>query len=108
MGGRNTSNLPLVGGQPFLEASQQPAFEQRGYPVAKPLTQPDRGSGLRTVHSSGVAWPGTSRSPEPWTALITVSARSPVAGLAVKATPAASAAIMRWTRTAIRAVACGA
>ncbi len=41
MGGRNTSNLPLVGGQPFLEASQQPAFEQRGYRVAKPLTEPD-------------------------------------------------------------------
>src|SRR5260370_168273 len=29
MGGRNASNLPLGGGQPFLKASQQPAFEQR-------------------------------------------------------------------------------
>jgi hypothetical protein len=58
---------------------------------------------LRTIHWSPVAWPVTSRSPRPRTAVMTTSSRSPVNGLALKATPAASAGTITWTSTAIPA-----
>src|SRR5262245_26605432 len=53
----------------------------------------------RTIHSSGDALPETSRSPRPRTALTTHSSRLPVTGLAVKATPAASACTSSLSRT---------
>ncbi len=55
----------------------------------------------RTIHSSGDAPPATSRSPRPRTAFTTVVSRSPVTGSALKATPAASAATIGCTSTAI-------
>ena len=47
--------------------------------------------------------PTTSRSPRPRTAFTTAVSRSPVTGSALKATPAASAATIGCTSTAIRA-----
>jgi hypothetical protein len=55
----------------------------------------------RTTHSSGDTMPATSRSPRPRTALTTAVSTSPVTGSALKATPAASAAAIGWTSTAM-------
>jgi len=63
--------------------------------IASEEERPRLATALRTTHSSAVASPETRLSPRPRTALMTTSDRSPVTGLAVKATPAASAGTMR-------------
>src|SRR3954462_15127140 len=52
--------------------------------------------------ASGVTVPATTLSPRPHAALTTTSSRAPVTGFALKTTPAASAGMSCWTRTAAR------
>ncbi len=59
----------------------------------------------RTTHSSPAAAPETSRSPRPRTAVTMLDDRSPVIGSAVRTTPAAAGATMRWMITAMRSLA---
>ena len=56
----------------------------------------------RMTHSSPMASPDTSRSPRPRTAVTMQEPRSPLIGSAVRATPAAAGATMRWMITAMR------
>src|SRR3954451_2748368 len=60
-----------------------------------------RSSRPRTI-ASGVTVPATTLSPRPHAALTRTSSRAPVTGFALKTTPAASAGMSCWTRTAAR------
>src|SRR5207248_109685 len=52
---------------------------------------------LLSTNRSGVTAPDTSASPSPHTPSTTMDDRSPVTGLSVISTPAASASTIRWT-----------
>ena len=63
-------------------------------------------SALSTMYVSGVTWPLTTASPRPKLALMTISLRSPVAGLAVKMMPATSDGTITCTTTPIATALC--